>query len=262
MSGGKGRGQQSRDTSEDALVARPGAADPLLAAREGATDAQIAHALRQGLPHLTDPASLQDSRDGKQPQGIGIHAESGKKDYEQKKRTRTTRQATQTQPLLLAADAFAAALGAVPAEDWCRTWAAGRTIMLTRTSKRVKEVVDKMRLPAVVRLIRSFWADARNGTVAEKRKFVMCQLTLMTACCADEEDAHHEASYADATIAARRRRLCCSSGSRSCGGLVQDLGGWQDDRAEQDLEESQRGCGQDASDCRCPLEQELLGRRP
>ena len=31
---------------------------------------------------------------------------------------------------VLAADAFAAALEAVPAEDWCRTWAAGRTIML------------------------------------------------------------------------------------------------------------------------------------
>jgi Ran GTPase-activating protein (RanGAP) involved in mRNA processing and transport len=62
--------------------------------------------------------------------------------------------------LLLAADApFAAALEAVPAEDWCRTWAAGRTIMLRRTSKRVKEVVDKIRLPAVVRLVRSFWDD-------------------------------------------------------------------------------------------------------
>ncbi len=32
----------------------------LMAVREGATDAQIAHALRQGLPHLTDPVSLQD----------------------------------------------------------------------------------------------------------------------------------------------------------------------------------------------------------
>ena len=47
-------------------------------------------------------------------------------------------------------NAFTAALNAVPAEDWCRTWAAGRTIMLRRTSKRVKEVVDKMWLPAVV----------------------------------------------------------------------------------------------------------------
>jgi hypothetical protein len=40
--------------------------------------------------------------------------------------------------------------------------------MLRRTSKRVTEVVDKMRVPAGVRLIRSFWADARNGT--EKAK--------------------------------------------------------------------------------------------
>ncbi len=139
--------------------------------------------LRQGLPHLTDPASLQDQGAGKQPQGIGIQAEQGKKDYEQKKRTRATSQATQTQPLLLAADApFAAALEAIPAEDWCRTWAAGRTIMLRRTSKRVKEVVDKMRLPAVVRLSRSFWGDARNGTEAEKLQIVMRQLTLMTGC--------------------------------------------------------------------------------
>jgi hypothetical protein len=82
---------------------------------------------------------------------------------------------------LLAADYFAAALGALPAEDWSRTWAAGRTIMLRRTSKRVKEVVDKMRLPAVVRLSESFWGDARNGTYKEKCLFVLRQLTFMTA---------------------------------------------------------------------------------
>jgi hypothetical protein len=83
--------------------------------------------------------------------------------------------------LLLAADApFAAALEAVPAEDWCRTWAAGRTIMLRRTSKKVKEVVDKMRLPAVVLLSMGFWDDARNGTAQAKRQFVMRQLPLMT----------------------------------------------------------------------------------
>jgi Ran GTPase-activating protein (RanGAP) involved in mRNA processing and transport len=83
--------------------------------------------------------------------------------------------------LLLAADAFVAALGAVPAEDWCRTWPADRTIMLRRTSKRVKEVVDKMRLPAVVRLSRSFWDDARNGTEQAKLQFVLRQLAAMTA---------------------------------------------------------------------------------
>ncbi len=98
------------------------------------------------------------------------------------KRTCTTKQSAQTQPLLLAADApFAAALEAIPAEDWCRTWAAGRTIMLRRTSKTVKEVVDKMRLPAVVRLSRRFWGGARHITDAEKLQFVMKQLTLMTA---------------------------------------------------------------------------------
>jgi hypothetical protein len=43
--------------------------------------------------------------------------------------------------------------------------------------------------------------------------------------------------------------------------LEQDLGGWQDDHAEKDLEESQRGSGQDDPACRCPLEREgLLGR--
>jgi hypothetical protein len=77
---------------------------------------------------------------------------------------------------------LAAALEAIP-EDWCRTWAAGRTIMLRRTSKRVKEVVDKMCLPAVVRLSRSFRDDACNGTAAEKLQFVMRQLQLITAWC-------------------------------------------------------------------------------
>jgi Ran GTPase-activating protein (RanGAP) involved in mRNA processing and transport len=150
--------------------------------REGATDAQIADALRQGFPHFTVPASLHDRCAGKQPEGTGT-TEKGTQPAAQKKRTHTRRQATQTQPALLAPDAFAAALGAIPHEDWCRTWAAGRTIMLRRTSKRVKEVVDKMRLPAVVRLSRRFWSDVRNGTAAEKLQFVLRQLTPLTTWC-------------------------------------------------------------------------------
>jgi hypothetical protein len=51
------------------------------------------------------------------------------------------------------------------------------------TSKSVKEVVDKMSLPAFVRLSRSFWDDARNGTAAEMLQFVMSQLTALTAHC-------------------------------------------------------------------------------
>jgi hypothetical protein len=189
MSGGKARGKQPRDTAaKDALLQlqalhhshREATRLFLMAVREGATDAQIAHALRQGLPHLTDPASLQDRRAGKEPEGTGT-SEEGEQSAAQKKRTRTTSPAPTTQPALLAADGFAAALGALPPDDWCRTWAAGRTIMLRRTSKIVKEVVDKMRLPAVVRLSRSFWDDARNGTEKEKRQFVLRQLTAMSA---------------------------------------------------------------------------------
>ena len=43
-----------------------------------------------------------------------------------------------------------AALEAIPADDWSRTWAAARTIMLRRTSNKVKEVVETLLLPAVV----------------------------------------------------------------------------------------------------------------
>ena len=53
-------------------------------------------------------------------------------------------------------------------------------IMLRGTSKRVKEAVDKMRLPAVVRLSRSFWDDACNGTEKAKRQFVLRQLAALT----------------------------------------------------------------------------------
>ena len=86
--------------------------------------------------------------------------------------------------MLLSVDTpFVAVLGTVPTEDWCRTWVTDRTIMLRMTLKRVKEVVDKIRLPVVVRLNRSFWDDTRNVTSAEKIKFTMRQLTLMTSWC-------------------------------------------------------------------------------
>jgi Ran GTPase-activating protein (RanGAP) involved in mRNA processing and transport len=55
--------------------------------------------------------------------------------------------------------------------------------MMRRTSKRVKEAVDKMHLPAVVRLSRSFWCDARNGTGEAKLEFVFMKLEAMTAWC-------------------------------------------------------------------------------
>jgi hypothetical protein len=54
-------------------------------------------------------------------------------------------------------------------------------LRLRRTSKRVKEVLDKMRLSAVIRLSRSFWDDARDGTAVGKLQFVLRQVTVVTA---------------------------------------------------------------------------------
>ena len=94
------------------------------------------------------------------------------------KKSRTTLQTP-----LVAAGAFTAALAGVPAEDWCRTWPADTTIMLRRTSKTVKQTVDKMRLPSDVRLSRIFWCEHQILTDVEKRNLVMKQLSLMTAWC-------------------------------------------------------------------------------
>jgi hypothetical protein len=65
----------------------------------------------------------------------------------QNNRTSTTTPVSQTQPLLIAGEnAFVAALRAVSGEDWYRTWTTCRTIILTRTSKEVKEQEQKLHL--------------------------------------------------------------------------------------------------------------------
>jgi hypothetical protein len=53
-----------------------------------------------------------------------------------------------------------ATLHGVPADVCCRTWAE-RDCNAEDLEECVKEAVDKERLPAVVRLSRSFWGDAR-----------------------------------------------------------------------------------------------------
>jgi Ran GTPase-activating protein (RanGAP) involved in mRNA processing and transport len=55
--------------------------------------------------------------------------------------------------------------------------------MLRMTSKRVRKVVDKMRLPAVVRLSRSFWEDSRNGRVYQRLNSILAQLAAMSTRC-------------------------------------------------------------------------------
>jgi Ran GTPase-activating protein (RanGAP) involved in mRNA processing and transport len=117
----------------------------------------------------------------KQAGGKG-ETEKGKQPAAQKKRARTKpRHSPQTQPLLLADGAFVAALGAVPNEDWCRTWADTRTIMLRMTSKKVNEVLDQMRLPTVVRLKKSFFYDDED--TEEELEFLLRQLAALTARC-------------------------------------------------------------------------------
>jgi hypothetical protein len=143
-------------------------------------------------PQDIDANSLQDemSTGSKQPGG---GSQKARQAAEQRTKARTTARTASESTPKIAADPFTAALAAVPAEDWGRTWAADRTIMLRMTSKRVKELVDKMRPPAFVRFSRrSFWedvmpgahnghgevpqrlADTRNGTVAQKAEAYYC----------------------------------------------------------------------------------------
>ena len=146
MSGGKASGEASSKQAAQYAGKQP---DEGSAVTRRDTTARENEEHSSGRTHRKS-MRLKYMSAAKQAGGKG-ETEKGKQPAAQKKRARTTtRQATETQPLLLAADAFVAALGAVPAEDCCRTWAAGRTIMLRRTSKNVKEAVYKMRLPAVV----------------------------------------------------------------------------------------------------------------
>ena len=77
------------------------------------------------------------------------------------------------------------------AVDWSRTWAPDRTIMhrihlLRITSKKIKEVLDKLRPPTVVKTPVSgspFWNIVRNGTAAERRQHILKQLEKITSRC-------------------------------------------------------------------------------
>ena len=78
---------------------------------------------------------------------------------------------------------LAAALTAIPSDDWCRTWPADRTVMLRMTSKEMRDAVDKLRPPAVVRLSRTFCNDPRNGTAADSLQHVLIRLALLPVRC-------------------------------------------------------------------------------
>ena len=63
-----------------------------------------------------------------------------------------------------------------------RNWAAERTLMLRRTSKKVKEIVDKMRPSAVVCLNRIFWDDADVGRLQLHEQHPSILRPLMDGC--------------------------------------------------------------------------------
>lgn len=76
---------------------------------------------------------------------------------------------------------FVSVLSTVPEGDLYRTWSAKRTIMLRGTSKRVKELLDMMRLPVVVCLNMRFWNNIRNDNsrANEKIQLVMMYLNVL-----------------------------------------------------------------------------------
>jgi hypothetical protein len=80
----------------------------------------------------------------------------GKHPVHQGKKKLKTVQAAHPQLPWLAADAFTGVLGVIPVNDWWRTWVPDRTIVLRMTSKPVKNAIDKLRPPAIVRLSRTF----------------------------------------------------------------------------------------------------------
>lgn len=78
---------------------------------------------------------------------------------------------------LLCSNAFARVLEAIPAEDWGRTWAANKTIMMSMTSKRVKEIMDKMSLPLAVNLKRLLGKNNDVDTIISHNVLVMKSFT-------------------------------------------------------------------------------------
>jgi hypothetical protein len=67
---------------------------------------------------------------------------------------------------------FAEVLEVVPGTDWCSTWDAGNTNILRRTSKNVKNLVDKICPATDVVVNTNYWKDVHNGTSNEKIEFV------------------------------------------------------------------------------------------
>lgn len=71
---------------------------------------------------------------------------------------------------------FTEVLTTVPVEDWYRNWPADRTIMLSMTSNEIRNIINKMNIPAIVHWKWKFWSDPHNGSTKVKLEFIMKQL--------------------------------------------------------------------------------------
>ena len=81
----------------------------------------------------------------------------------------------------LCSNIFTEVLEKVPADDWYRNWPADRTIMLSKTSKKIKNIINKMRIPVHVQWDWKFFNDSQNGTAEVKLNFIMMQLNKITS---------------------------------------------------------------------------------
>ena len=78
---------------------------------------------------------------------------------------------------------FAEVLGIVPSTDWCNTWDASRTIMLRRTSKKIRDIIDKIRPPTDVVLNGNM--DIKSDDIPRKiiRLATTCHISRLVLPC-------------------------------------------------------------------------------
>jgi hypothetical protein len=134
--------------------------------------------------------------------------------------------ACKTLASLLASDALAAVLGAVPSDDWCRALASlgvdegrpNRTMVLRMTSKRVKDALDKLRPPTTAILSRAFWQDVRNGNEVERLEHILAQLEKMASRCRITRLVLQSGDY---SAKPKHCGMTCQDAGRLAGVLVQ-----------------------------------------
>jgi hypothetical protein len=127
--------------------------DPLALRTCTRTPIRLRESLRQGCSDLNSTNSDELRlllRALSHDQGVSGKAHRKRKGQGATPKRKRARRTQQRKLPTLATGAFAGALASLPPEDWCKFWPEERTIMLKMTSKKVKDLVDKLRPPTVV----------------------------------------------------------------------------------------------------------------